>query len=420
MKLGEKVKYFRKMRKLSQKDLAEGICSISYLSKIENCTTEPSEEIGIFLGKRLDIDLYNTSYSKRKEEYKSLFYHLYNRDKFESEIAYRELLNARIDHTEDSILLNIFKSMYLLLMSQNTNEATRLINEVSYLNDGAKSEKSFYYFIVKGLRDYYLNDFKEALNSFKKAEEVIEIFQYHSWEKGYLYYLISLTANRLWKNSMCLDYAKLALNIFEKRYDFKRCADSRILLGIVYQRFENWVESHKHFKMAESVANAFNDNFLKGAIYQNLGYNESKKGNSEGALSLYNISLELKKDQPVETKTSTLFTLIREYLKFGEFSKCRKRVLDGLSLVRENPNLYEYQLHFNHYFNILEYGACSEVTTTYLVENVIPYLEGKNESTYQVEYLQLVGEYFEHEKKYKLSSQYYLKALNIYKKYNQG
>jgi HTH-type transcriptional regulator, quorum sensing regulator NprR len=416
MKLGEKVRYFRKTRNLSQKELAEGICSVSYLSKIENGSTEPSEDIGICLGNRLDINLYNNSYSNSYEEYQNLFFHLYKRNRHAANSAFKKLLGISKENTEDSIFFKIFKSLYTLLTSQDTKESATLLKEVSYLEDGINGVKSFYYFIAKGLLEYYQKNFKNSYLSFKRAEEYIEYHQVKSWEKAYLYYLVALAANRLWKNSICLDYSKMALNIFEDSYEFKRCADCRILLGIVYQRFENWSESTKHFEMAEAVANAFDDNFLRGAIYQNLGYNESQNAKSEEAVKLYTKSLVCKENQPAAFKATTIFTLIKEYLKLGQNERCREQILQGIELVKGDPALYEYQLHFQHYLNILEFGKYDWETCTYLIENVIPYMEKINERAYQVEYLQLVGEYYELQNKYKQASTYFVKTINILKK----
>ncbi|MCK6258995.1 helix-turn-helix domain-containing protein [Fictibacillus sp. KIGAM418] len=242
MKLGEKIKYFRKTRNLSQQELAEGICSISYLSKIENGVAEPSSDIGLCLAKRLKVDLYDLTSTNRLTDFQNLFYQLIQKNKLEAEQLYQELSTRPKENTEDEILLKVFKSIYLLLAFQDTEKTIPLLKDVSYLDDGIQGEKTFYYFIAKGLLEYYLNQHDKSYHSFKKSEELIEKYNFTLLEKGYLYYLLGLSTNRLWKNPVCLDYIKLALAIFEEIYDFRRCADCRILLGIVYQRFENWNE----------------------------------------------------------------------------------------------------------------------------------------------------------------------------------
>lgn len=44
-KIGKQVFYKRLQQKMTQEELCQGICSVSYLSKIENGKIEASEEI---------------------------------------------------------------------------------------------------------------------------------------------------------------------------------------------------------------------------------------------------------------------------------------------------------------------------------------------------------------------------------------
>jgi HTH-type transcriptional regulator, quorum sensing regulator NprR len=62
MKTGEKIRYFRKTQNISQQELADGICSVSYLSKIENGQAVASEEIIMFLSNRLGKEIGNEDF----------------------------------------------------------------------------------------------------------------------------------------------------------------------------------------------------------------------------------------------------------------------------------------------------------------------------------------------------------------------
>lgn len=54
-KIGKQVFYKRLQQKMTQEELCQGICSVSYLSKIENGKIEASEEILQLLCARLEI-----------------------------------------------------------------------------------------------------------------------------------------------------------------------------------------------------------------------------------------------------------------------------------------------------------------------------------------------------------------------------
>jgi len=55
MSFGRKIKFYREKNGITQGKLAKGICSIPYLSKIENNKTIPSEEVLHLLCERLGI-----------------------------------------------------------------------------------------------------------------------------------------------------------------------------------------------------------------------------------------------------------------------------------------------------------------------------------------------------------------------------
>lgn len=67
--IGHIIKSERLNQSMKQTTLAKGICSTSYLSKIENNLTVPSEEVITFLLKKLNIEINQVSNEKRKQSY---------------------------------------------------------------------------------------------------------------------------------------------------------------------------------------------------------------------------------------------------------------------------------------------------------------------------------------------------------------
>lgn len=57
MRVGNHIRHLRKSQKLTQEELASGICSVTYLSKLENHKELPSEEILQLLCERLGVEL---------------------------------------------------------------------------------------------------------------------------------------------------------------------------------------------------------------------------------------------------------------------------------------------------------------------------------------------------------------------------
>ncbi len=67
MNIGEKLYYYRNKIGLTQEQLAHGICSVSYLSKIENNKCDASPEVLELLVGKLGIPLEEESQEKLAE-----------------------------------------------------------------------------------------------------------------------------------------------------------------------------------------------------------------------------------------------------------------------------------------------------------------------------------------------------------------
>lgn len=70
--IGHIIKSERIDQSMKQTTLAKGICSTSYLSKIENSLTVPSEEVVNLLLKKLDIEIDQVSSEKENKVITSL------------------------------------------------------------------------------------------------------------------------------------------------------------------------------------------------------------------------------------------------------------------------------------------------------------------------------------------------------------
>lgn len=419
MNLGERIRYFRRVKNLSQQELAAGICSVPYLSKIENGVTEPSEEIQQHLANRLQIGLGPVNEKEILQRYVNLFQQLYLRDYNLAEQKFKLLTKSSFQYVDEDIYHKIFKSIYLLMAKQETREAQVLLDEVAYIGNVIRGEKAFYYFIARGLLSYYKKEYKGAFGYLLEAENRLEHNRYQEWEKGYLLYLIGLTANQLYKNIVALEYTNKALEIFEKTYIFKRSADCRILLGIIYLRIKNLEEATNQLLLAETIANAFDDDLLRGAIYQNLGVIATKKDDSETAIQLFAKSLQAKHNQPNSFKLSTIVTLAKEYEKTNRPEQGLALIEDGLTLTEQNPLYRGYELHLMYYKHVFAPQNNEEEKIHFMVHELIPYFEQRNEWIHLTEYYPIIGKYYESHQKYKKASKYYYLTIEALKKMHE-
>ncbi len=422
MNLGEKIRYFRKVKNLSQQELSAGICSVPYLSKIENGVTEPSEEIQQHLAARLDIRLHTINENELIQDYVKLFYSLYQRDYQSAEQQYHTLLNSRSQSVEEDILHKIFKSIYIMMAMEDTKEVSSLLDEVAYIDNVIKGEKAFYYLIARGQLSFYLEEFQECFNYLTRAEKLLEEHRFQEWEKGYLLYTIGLTAHKLYKNVVTLEYTNKALEIFEKTYFFKRCADCRVLLATVHLRIKNFEESAKHLLLAETIANSFGDSdHLKGIIYHNLGGIATHKGETEEAIKLYSRSLLAKENEPLSLKIVTLSALVKSYQVCNDREKGLELINTWMDQLKDNSLFRGYELHFLYHKHLFTHGELNEDAVQFMIKELIPYFEKRNEWIFLSEYYPILGKYFENNQKYKQASVYYSSAiLSMKKMYDFG
>jgi HTH-type transcriptional regulator, quorum sensing regulator NprR len=419
MHLGEKIRYFRKVKNLSQQELAAGICSIPYLSKIENGVTKPSDEIKQHLAARLEIRLESINENEIIRNYVDLFYSLYQKDYETAEQKFQTLTATHTQSIDEEILHKIFKSIYLLLAKDETQEVQVLLNEVAYIDGVMNGEKAFYYLLARGQLSFFTNDFENALHYFLKAEKQLEENRFQEWEKGYLLYVIGVTANHLYKNIVALEYTKQALAIFEKNYFFKRCADCRIVLAIIHLRIRNLDESTKQLLLAETIANTFDDEVLMGIIYHNLGSIATHRGEKEKAIELFSRSMDAKEKEPLSAKIMTIHALVKEYQKTNQPEKGLELIDSWLEQVSNDPLNRGYELHFLYFKHLFTYGGHSEKQIQFMINELIPYFEQRNEWIHLADYYPILGKYFEQNQKYKQASMYYSLGIEALRNMHQ-
>jgi HTH-type transcriptional regulator, quorum sensing regulator NprR len=415
MNVGDKIRYFRKSKNLSQQSLANGICSVSYLSKIENNQIEPSVEILLFLSNRLGVSL---KHEDKEDEIKRVIHKwykaLFNRDTKKSQQFVMKIKEFKITSVEYQITVKLLKVWHYLLKN-DIHKAKENIASLESSHETLKHRVLFMYLLVQALLQYHLRKYNDSYTYLIQAESELKQLSFEDWEKGYVNYLQGLVSSQLGRYTNCLDFIRTAVEIFESLYMFKKCADCRLLMGITYQRIGNLEEAEKHLLLAQGIAESFNDTGMLGAIAQNLGYIESKNGNSKEAINHYLNSLRLKEKLGLEDQVTTIYTLIEEYHKIGNHDEGLKYVEKGLEITKQKESLIEYEVHYQYYLRVFRYGVYHEVTIQYLIETVIPLLENKQKWLHLSEYCQIVADYHERHLKYKPASHYYFKTVNALK-----
>ena len=127
-KIGKQVFYKRLQQKMTQEELCQGICSVSYLSKIENGKIEASEEILQLLCARLEIavtDLRDVEedVKGKLEDWHKAIVHL-ERERIEQ--IYADL-QEQMEQVTDFEIMNYYELLYVryLMIKHDINNGVK-------------------------------------------------------------------------------------------------------------------------------------------------------------------------------------------------------------------------------------------------------------------------------------------------------
>lgn len=248
--MGLLIKENRERLGLKQEYLCKGICSVSYLSKIEKGNIVASDEIITMLFNKLDIEFNNDDEFIKKG--KRLFEKISHSEYFDIPIGKKELAEIRIDK---AIYLNsplhIDYRLFELFDNIMHIESTDILIYKEYM-DNDQLYKSY---LITGT----LNDDIELLEKAKKIKytaEVMHQIAYIKWVEGKYYEAIELNLE--------------ALNLAYTEGCIKLQIDICMMLGNLYIDF-HLPTMEKYYHKALNFLQLLEDDRNKYFIYYHMG-----------------------------------------------------------------------------------------------------------------------------------------------------
>lgn len=403
--IGQKIFYFRKLNGLTQEQLSHGICSVPHLSKIENGHETPSTDILEHLCKRLAIsisDIDNKADLASISSYLDEWYLIIlSRDK-EASIQMYPLIKKKMRHIQDPDLLIRYKLFTLRfnLLLRNIDEASEILVKLDPFTKKMHSNLEYFYYLFKGLYEYIKEDFFKALHSFTIAEQIADRLRIKDPE---LYYLLALVNSKLHRIYFSINYANVALELYDGNCNYVRSIDCQIILGINIIRTHNYLQAEKHLLNALQVSKTLKDNERIRIIYHNLGFLSFTQDDHQKSIDYYSKSLNYGSDNI--KKARTYYSLAESCLKIKDF-KAVNRCIENGNILAKKSDLKEYILRFT----VLHYQIntdCDSQLEEYLKNEAIPYFEGKKMWQQVAHYSEILAEIYSNQYKYKSSCQYY-------------
>jgi transcriptional regulator with XRE-family HTH domain len=152
--VGQRIRYYRKTKGLTQEELAQGICSVSYLSKIEKGDAKSSEEVINLLCDRLGISSGEVDSNEILEMLNEWNMTMVNRRFDEAERLYIQVTEkVKMIHDPQILLRHeLFLARYhLTKQPADAVLALGYLKKVDKLVEQLSSELKFYYLLCQGL-----------------------------------------------------------------------------------------------------------------------------------------------------------------------------------------------------------------------------------------------------------------------------
>lgn len=409
MEIGALIKMTRINKGMTQEELAEGIASMSYLSKIENEHATASSEVINMLCTRLGIQLDKRNDETIDETLQTWYGMLFEGTDKENIIALYNKLQQIIDsnYTDEVIMFEIHKVRYYIILEQYV-KAFKQINKLNAMSNRFDTLHQYYWYKFKG--NYYSlgsAEFNQALRLYKMAEEKLNQLDMSEEEIADLKYTIAITHSKLRNTLESIDYANTALDIYQRHYHFTRCAQCHIVLGISYRRIKMYDKSIKNQNLAKHLGKITQNKAIIQLANQNLGYLHSTKGEPREAIHYYE---EVANDNDVKLieKIAATTSLIKEYYHLEEYEKAEKMVEKSTELLeakhQNEEHKYFYYVTYTYDFAL---KGDDENFEALLIEEFIPYLKKNKDYANLVIYTNLMANHFEKQGRYKEAANYY-------------
>ncbi|MBP3041857.1 helix-turn-helix transcriptional regulator [Bacillaceae bacterium Marseille-Q3522] len=409
---GGLIKFYRVKSGIKQENLATGICSVSYLSKIENEKINPNSEVLTLLMKRLNI----TQIKNTEVETTELINKLYKKL-----TAYRDLpgsnklissLESSLDQSSDYKMIRKFellKAFYFLLKGQ-LDAAHNCIERVSLA--GISDSEQFYLLKYKGLYFFLKQEYVKSQTYYQKSKEVSEVLVLEDWEEADLSYLLAMVSIKNKKIFLGINEINSALTIYQHLFITKRIIDCYILLALFYKYIPDYSKAIRYLQYAKNISTQTKSDVSLSIIYQNMGEIYSSQHSRDEAIKSFKLSLDKKNENKnLQGQCNSIFSLIKEYQKLNDYKNMGKYIDIGLSLInnKESKNLQDFLYHFS---------VCSYERSDELMEN-IPFIEeaieyfSKKNVNYAVKYSLLLADCCYENRSYKYANNYNVIARDL-------
>lgn len=270
MSLGRVIKERRKKLKITQKELAEGICVQAMISKIENDELKPSKDKLDLIAQKLKVDvayLLEEDDKYGNEDYSEILIvriknSLANRDYEDIHYLFETNYDTiqRLDTKEDNVFFGWIEAIIEIHIYKKYNRALMRLNTLD--TEGISKDLSISIINEIGKVHYLNGDFTESVNFFEKGLKIINSnvsYEIHVR----LLFNYALVLDSLERYKEVLDTLLQGIDLLVHNKSMYLLGDLYYQKGYLYRNIEDYKEAIKSYKLASTIFEIENNNRFK-------------------------------------------------------------------------------------------------------------------------------------------------------------
>jgi transcriptional regulator with XRE-family HTH domain len=398
--IGEKVRFFRLQRGMSQQQLAEGICSTASVSHLE--TGRGGISVGLLskLADKLMVPL-NEIYRDFEDEYPysvklelAEAYILRN----ECESA-QELLNYLAEREDLTILESQRWVLLQGMLCNNSSRAGEAVEVLQPLLDdiekehSADDEMTCQLYTQLGNAYYQLRDFTKAYSSYKRAYQVALRLPIYEITSAIATYNMGMICNELGLGNEAIIYLDQARAYFDSISDLQKMAQ-------VYFSFAIATGNETYVHRALQLYQELNALKMVNLVRQYHAYHIQAKNDYKSAVQeLHDVALKM---DELEEKGDSIYTLAKAVLVCVEHGDIEQAIyyLSLASEYKENANIQEpydlvlyYRAKAKVHLSLGEYNVCIDEArkSSEMYDTLGKYMDSADSLEIMVEAYQQLG-----------------------------
>src|SRR5699024_11762601 len=162
-------------------------------------------------------------------------------------------------NSNNYIMFEIHKVRYFLIIGEYDN-ALEQINSLNEISNTFDNLHLYYWYKFKGNYNSASGDYNQAIKMYRLAEEKLKQTYINDEEAADLYYIISITNSKIRNILESIADAERTIEIFQIEYNFMRCAQCHIVLGVCYRRLQLYDHAIKHYNLVKHLVGLEQDN----------------------------------------------------------------------------------------------------------------------------------------------------------------